>query len=469
MKKFALSIVLLAITTIPALSQEVFTLEKCKELALKNNAQTKNAEIAVESSKQQQKEAFTKYFPSISASANGFVANKPMVKMEMDMSAQMQPLTNVLTPLIGWAMMNGAPIDPAALTGLQNQEPAKIEAMKNGIIAGLTATQPIFAGGQIVTGNRLAKAGVEVRKLQKQLTENEVLLTTERYFWQFVSLQEKMKTIENSETMLAHILSDVKVAVDAGLTTRNDLLRVELEQNRLAANRSKAENGMQELKLALAQMIGIPAGSFNIEPPAVIAGLARNSPDDEAFPAFAEMTDNVENRPEYKLLDKNVEIAKMQTQMEIGKNLPTIAVGAGYNYMNFDLHTGNGMKNNFGMVFVTVSVPITDWWGGSHAVKRKKLEQQAAENTKKEKAELLLIRMQNIRNQVNEAYNQALIAKKSIAAAEENLKISRDNYNAGLVTISDLLEAQNLLQQQQDAYVSAIAEYYKKAAEWKSV
>ncbi|MDR1544147.1 MAG: TolC family protein [Prevotellaceae bacterium] len=462
MKKLSLSIMLLAITIITAFSQEVLTLEKCKELALKNNVKAKNAEIAVEIARQQQKEAFTNYFPSIKAAGLGFAANKPMVEMEMDMSAQMQPMLETFTPAIIWAMQNGAPLDPAALAALQNQEPQKIEMLKNGVIAGVTATQPIFVGGQIINGNRLAKAGVAVRKLQQQMTENEVLLSAERYFWHLVSLQEKMKTIENSETMLVRILSDVKIAVEAGLTTRNDLLRVELEQNRLAGNRSKAENGLQVLKLALSQMIGVPADSFSIQPPQF----------DEIplvpFP-LGEGQGEVQNRPEYKLLDKSVEIAKMQTQMEIGKNLPAIAIGVGYNYMNFDLHKENGMKNNFSMVFGTVSVPITDWWGGSHAIKRKKLEQQAAENTRKENADLLLVQMQQIRNELNLSYSQILLEKKSISAAEENLKISQDNYNAGVTALSDLLEAQNLLQQARDQHTEAITQYYVKLAEWKKV
>jgi outer membrane protein TolC len=462
MKKLSLPIALLAITTIPAFSQEVFTLEKCKELALKNNAKVKNAELLVSQAEEQQKEALTNFFPSISASANGFAASKPIVEMEMDMSAPMQPLTSVLTPLIEWAMVSGAPIDPASLAGLQSQEPTKIEVLKNGVIAGVTATQPIFAGGQIVTGNRLAKAGVEVRKLQKQLAENEVLLTIERHFWQFVALQEKMKTIDNSETVLTRILSDVKVAVGAGLTTRNDLLRVELEQNRLAANRSKAKNGLQVLKLTLAQMIGVPADSFGVEQPQFDEMPLSPSP-------LGEGRGEVQTRPEHKLLQKNVEIAKMQTQVEIGKNLPTVAIGAGYNYMNFDLHSKGGMKNSFGMLFATVSIPITDWWGGSHAAKRKKLEQQAAENTRRENVELLSVQMQQIHNDLNEAYSQVQLSRKSIAAAAENLKIGQDSYNAGVTAISDLLEAQNILQHAADQHAEAITQYYVKLAEWKKV
>ena len=457
MKKIIVSI-FLAIATLPAFSQEMLTLEQCKELALKNNFQSKNAELSVEAAKQQKKEAFTKYFPTVGLSGVGFQANKPMMQTEMNPAEMVGPLMQELAPMLG-ALAGMMP--PETPMPNLSMDPIKIEAMKNGFLAGAMATQPIYAGGQIINGNRLAKAGVEVRQLQKRMTDNEVLLTTEHYYWQLVSLREKMKTIENSEKMLDNILSDVKVAVEAGLTTSNDFLRVELERNKLESGRSKVENGLMVLKMILAQHIGLSTGSFDIQSPEFNEiQLPPANDDDSAI---------LKNRLEYSLLEKSVDIAKMQVNMEVGKNLPTVAVGAGYQYMNFDLYKANGMKNDFGMVFVSVSVPITDWWGGSHAIKRKKLEYQAAENTRKENADLLLLQMQQIRNELSEAYQQVTISKKSISVSKKNLQISEDNYSAGVTSLSDLLEAQNLLQQSCDQYTESMTEYYRKLAEYKQV
>jgi outer membrane protein TolC len=454
--------ILFGIIAFPAFSQQVLTLEKCKELALKNNIQVKNAALSVEIAEQQKKEAFTKYFPSVSATGFGFTTNKPMMSIEVDMSAMIQPMMTAVTPLVVWMMQQGMPLDLTALGNLS--QPIKIEALKNGIVGGVMATQPVFAGGQIINGNRLARAGAEIRQLQKQMTDDEVLLETERYFWQLVSMKEKIKTIENSETMLVRISSDVKIAVEAGLTTRNDLLRMELEQNKLESDKRKAENGLQMLKMSLGQKIGVPADDFDIT-----LSLTFSEGEEITPPLLDGSEEKLEARSEYKFLEKSVEVARLQHNMEIGKNLPTVAVGVGYNYMNFDMDKDVGMKNDFGMAFATVSIPITDWWGGSHAVKRKKLELQQAEHAKKENAELLLQQMQNIRNGLNEAYHQILLAKKSISSAEENLKINEDNYNAGVTTLSDLLEAQNLLQQSRDLHTEAATTYFVKLAEYRQV
>ena len=83
--------------------------------------------------------------------------------------------------------------------------PISISMMKNGTIGSLMAMQPVFAGGQIVNGNRLAKVGEDVSRLQLQLSENEVEKTAEQYYWQIVTLQEKMKTVAAVEAMLTDI------------------------------------------------------------------------------------------------------------------------------------------------------------------------------------------------------------------------------------------------------------------------
>ena len=119
------------------------------------------------------------------------------------------------------------------------------------------------------------------------------------------------------------------------------------------------------------------------------------------------------------------------------------------------------------MVFATVSVPISDWWGGSHAIKRRKIEQQKAEEQLEDNSQLLIIRMQKAWNDVQEAYKQLDIARRSIEQAEENLRLNRNYYNAGTSKMSDLLEAQMLYQQALDKHTDAYADLQNKILEYR--
>ena len=53
-------------------SDTLLTVEQCAEMALSNNAAVKNSIKNVESSSETRREAFTKYFPQVSASAAAF-------------------------------------------------------------------------------------------------------------------------------------------------------------------------------------------------------------------------------------------------------------------------------------------------------------------------------------------------------------------------------------------------------------
>ena len=434
----------------------LLSLQQLKDSALQNNIAIRNAKHSIDAAQQQRKEAFTKYFPTVSGTGLWFNANKGMAQTELNLSEQ-------ISPELGMALAQSLPAEALAALG----NPISISMMKNGTIAGVTAVQPIFAGGQIINGNKLARVGEDVSRLQLQLSENEVEKQTEQYYWQLVSLQEKMKTIEAVQALLADIYKDVDVAVRAGVAMRNDLLQVQLRQNDVESQKVKLQNGIFIIKQLLGQYCGLrPTPS----PLPVMEGsdytfdiaIPDMSQQDYSLPALNREGQEVGLLPEYQLLNKQVEATKLQRKMEVGKNLPTVGVGAGYNYHNL-------LDNNhtFGMVFATVSVPISDWWSGSHAIKRKKISQQQAEEQLVDNSQLLKIRMQNAWNNVEESRLQLEIAQRSIEQAEENLRLNRDYYKAGTSKMSDLLEAQLLYQQSQDRRTDAFADYQNKLLEYR--
>ena len=422
---------------------QTYTLEQLLDSARHNNITLRNAQRGIDAAQQQRKEAFTKYFPTVSFTGTWFNANRGMAKMDVNPS-------EYISPELGAALATSLPAEALAALG----SPISVSMIKNGIIAGINAVQPVFAGGQIINGNKLAKIGEDVSRLQFQLSENEVEKQTEQYYWQIVSLQEKLKTIAAVETMLSDIHKDVDVAVRAGVAMRNDLLQVQLRQNNTESQKLKLQNGLSIVRLLLAQFCGLSSDSFTV-----------SMGDAFAVASIPQQQDHLQallQTPEYQLLQKQVEAASLQKKMVIGQNLPTIAVGAGYNYHNL-------LDNNrtFGMIFATVSVPISDWWGGSHAIKRKKIEYQKAIDEQHDKAQLLQIRMQNAWNSVVESRLQLDIAQRSIEQVEENLRLNRDYYRAGTTKMSDLLEAQLLYQQSLDRRTDAYADYQNKLLEYR--
>lgn len=401
-----------------AQAQRLMTAEQAVSDALQNNVRMKNSDNDLEAARQAKKQAFTKYFPTVSATGIGYMADKGLLEMSLAPGMEMS-------------------------------------MMKNGIMGGVSAQLPLFTGGRILNANRLADVGVETSRQQRRMSHNEVVLTAETYFWQAVMLKEKLKTVEAVERQLDKFAKDADAAVAAGVSDRNDLLQVNLRKNETRSNRITLENALTTAKRLLAQYTGHDGDSIDVS--ADMSGSLPPSP----LQLYAEPQTALANTAEYALMEQNVKANRLKYKMTVGQNLPTVAIGGGYMYDDL-----MDKSHQFWLGFATVSIPLSGWWGGSHEMKKQRLAVRNAENTLQDNSQLLVIGMENKWNDMNDAYRKIGIAMESIAQAEENLRLHDDYYRAGTATMSDLLEAQTLYQNSRSAYVEAYAEYQIKKREY---
>ena len=410
---------------------QTYTLEQLKQLAVENNYSLRSARNAIEQSKEVKSEAFTKYFPQVSALGLGFQNNKPMIDLDIE-------LPDVIARLIP-----------------QDLIPANISLMKKGIYGSVSAIQPVFMGGQIINGNKLAKVGVEASELQLEASEDQVELTTEQYYWQMVSLKEKQQTLKAVLDMLETLEKDVNNMVRVGAVNRNDLLQVQLRKGEVETAQLELENGLTTVSQLLAQHIGKTGETID-----VVSSAAEDVPE-LPFALRQDHQTALATTPQYRLLEKNVESHRLQHKMKVGQNLPNVGVGASYSYNDFF------EKSSSAMVFAAVQVPISGWWGGSHAIKKQKLALQDAQEQMVDNGQKLVIRMNNAWAAVETSHKKLLIAHSAIEQAEENLRLNKDYYRVGSTKMSDLLLAQQQYQQARDRYTDAFADFQTKQLEYR--
>jgi outer membrane protein TolC len=323
--------------------------------------------------------------------------------------------------------------------------------LKSGTFGVVTAVQPIFAGGRIWNGNRLASLGEDISEYKNRLAQNEVLLKTEEQYWLVVALNEKTKTIQRYEELLNSLLAQVEDAYKSGLVSKNDMLKVKVKRSEVLLDKSKLENGRRLATMAFCQYIGIPYDSSLV---------LRDSLTLEASPEsyYVENTEALKNRSEYHLLQASVRAEELQSNMKLGEYLPEAGIGVGGLYMKMD----ESKDRSLGMVFGTVSIPISGWWEASHTLQERRIKEEMAHNSMKDNSELLLLQMQKAWQDLNDARKQVLLSEEAKTQAEENLKVNQDSYNNGMSNLSDLLEAQALQQQTNEQVVDAKAGYRNK-------
>ena len=158
----------LLLSGLTASAQQVLTLQQIKEQALAHNISIRTAEGAIREAREQKKEAFTNYFPQVSAMGMGFKTNTNMLKTSINTTSVLpSSLASVLPP----ALLSAIPPE------------LSFSMVDRGLMAGAAAIQPVFAGGRIINDNRLAQKGVEASEIQKQMSVNNVELTAEQSKW----------------------------------------------------------------------------------------------------------------------------------------------------------------------------------------------------------------------------------------------------------------------------------------------
>ena len=392
---------------LPLKAQQLYTLEECRQMALEQNAKMKVAANKTQMAKQEKHEAVTNFFPSISLTGGAMKAADGLLQMPM---------------------------------GEQT-----MKLLDEGMFGGAIVTMPIFAGGQIYHGNKLAKLGVELSELQLRQTQNEVTLTVDQYYWNIVVLNEKLKTLQHVSALLEKICSDAKAAVDAGIKNRNDLLQVELRKNETQSVVIDIQNNIAICKMLLAQYIGTDMNGFDVQ---TAVSNELSSPEQ----LYVNHNERLETTVEYQLLNKAVDASKLEKRLNTGQFLPMIALQGGYLYNDF-----MGPSQNSFVGMLNVSIPIS--WKAPFSVRKYKLRHQNAVTEFNNGSEQLMIRMQKAQIDLNNAYQQALIARNSIEQSEENLRLSEQYYKAGTSSMSDLLQAQQLYQQSCDKYAEAYSKY----------
>ena len=430
---------LLLLVAIGSLSAQSLSLDSCKALAIRNNAAVKNAALDVKAAQEVKKQARTKYFPQVSAMAGVYDAAKPLVEYGIDdigNATARQWLHNLY-------------FEYGAAMGL----PDNLSLCENGVVVGATALQPVFMGGQIVKGNELADVGVSAAFRKSQLAIDQVLQQVEETYWQIVSLTEKRNTLQQAITFLDTLYRDVNAAADAGLVTRNDILKVTLKQNEMRSNMLKVENGITLSTMLLCQMIGLDYGE----------NLTLSDTVPVEMPTYdnitdVEITNAVYGRTERALLDLQVKAEKLKKQMAIRESSPHLLVGATASYGNlvFDRYTANAL------VFATLQVPLTGWWETAHKIKQQNYAIQKAENERDDLTEKMMLETRQAWCNIGEARSQVELAETTVRDAQVNLQTARTNFDAGLIPVSELLEAQTLLLQAHNQRTDALIDLQTK-------
>lgn len=404
------------------------TLEECVAAARTGNIMAKDAHNDILMAKEQQKLARTKFFPMMNASAFHYESNKALLNYSFLEQEDIDELNKELE--LGFTV-----------------EDFSISRLKKGTIAGISLIEPLYTGGRITNYNKLADLQVDARNLMKDVTDDQIVMSTEFLYYKILELHETDKTLDAMERELKNIHQDAVNIWENGIAHKNDVLSVELALDQLSALRIKTSNGCRLLRRALAKHIGMPDEDIDIDTTLNKEIIAPEQ-------LVTDVQTALESRNETQLLDIWVQKSVLERKIAFADMLPILAIGATASHSKI-LDDWNSRVTGF----VAIQVPLSTLWSERHEYKRKKIEEQKAIDFRKDKREMISLQIQDAYDNLTSTYQQTQIAQKSIVRAEENMRINREHYREGLSTMTNLLDAQRQQQQALTQYHTAVSEY----------
>lgn len=443
-----------------ALAQQTsLSLEECRRMAASNDPYVRNSALDVLAARAQKQEALSAYFPTVSAMAMGFHALNPLVRIGLsDILGNSDAANNIKTQIQQTAPLYGLP--------------TSYETMQYGYGASVNIMQPLYAGGRIVNGNRLASLGMEAAQLQESLQGKLTASQVEEKYWLVVSLDEKAVTLAAARELLDTLYKDASSAFDAGLLTDSEMLQLRLRMSELRSKGIQLKGGVRLAKMDLFNAIGVQYS-------AVPGGMT--DPDGNHIPYIDDivLTDRIDilrdplcyyipedelaaRAEESRLLDLQVRARELEKKMALGEALPQVGIGAMYGYGRY---LSEGSTN--GTVYAMVKIPISDWGKTSSRVRRLEYQAQKARNEQEYMDAQLVLRARQRWIALNTAWEQYGVVRESVELARTDVRKLESSFRAGLVPLSELLQAQTVLRQSEDALIDSAIAYRNALSEYQ--
>lgn len=431
-----------------ALSAQSLNLQQCREMAVKYNKELKNSENQKQQALLQKKIATTAYLPSVSASATGMFSPKDI---DINMPGGFLPTANSIEEA-----------QAGQFTGLSNvYSPGMSSHLDNltFVNSGISASQPIFAGGKIYNANQQAKIGIQISNYAYDLKFSEVIEATDQAFWNIVAVESSIDMLQTYIDMLAELETQMSQMVDLGLQPKSEKLKVSVQKNEADLQMLRAKNGLKLSKMQLNQIVGMPLNNeVNLEYDKLEADNLK-------------LNDGIEaarrNRAELKILENQVALSRIDKKMEMADYLPQLGVNAQYSnlYVN-DLVEDGGMTFMLG---AKLTIPIFSWGQGYRKQQLSDLKIEMAQTKLDNTNEMIALEVLQVQTQIEEALESIKIASKSIDQTEESLEETKASFEAGMNTITELLNAQADWQNAQAQYIQAVAQYKLLQTSWEKV
>ena len=426
-RNMALGALLFAFSITELQAQETVTLKQAIEYALQNKADAQNAQLDIRNADYQIMEAKAGALPKINGVAN--ITYNPILQ----------------TTALDAGAFSGGPSNIQLIT----------LGRKWNAGAGVQLSQALF-NQQVFIGLKAAKSTKEFYQLNAQLTEEQIIERVSNAYFQVFTIQQKKETLENSYASTEKARNIIKSLFDNGLAKKIDLDRTNVNLTNISTVLKQQQNAINQAENALKFYMGMPIENK----------IELVKADMEITPHLLDETVATDQRSEIKILNKQRELLQYNKKAVEAAYYPTVNLNANYSWQGLGdkFPLTNGEKNgvywaDYSAITLGVNIPIFNGFATKARVEMAQIELDKLDVSIKDTKLSLDLSYQNAKSQIENSLLALENQKANVSLAETVTSNTKHNYQYGLATLTELLEAENALVEAKNNYSNAILEY----------
>ncbi|WP_027377320.1 TolC family protein [Kaistella palustris] len=296
----------------------------------------------------------------------------------------------------------------------------------------VAASLPLFTGGRIKYGIQSAEYLVEAAKLSTENDKIAIAYNVSQAYNNLFKASQAIRVLQENLSASQKRDESFQRLEDNGIIARNDKLKANLQTSNIELQLLEAQNNYNIANINMDLLLGLPESTEIQIDETYINELAADQP----VPYY--LTKALENRKDIQALDYQLKAADLAIKSAKAESLPTVALTGGYIAADIPKILTVVNAANIG---VGIQYNIDNLWKKNSSL----LKAQARERQLSANNDLL---NDQIKLEVNRDYQNASFAGKKIGVyekaasqANENYRVTKNKFDNGLATITELLDA----------------------------
>ncbi|WP_418536153.1 TolC family protein [Odoribacter laneus] len=318
--------------------------------------------------------------------------------------------------------------------------------------------QNVYAGSGLRKQYEMARIQEAIARLGEEYTVDNIVYAADVNYWTVAANRDLYRIALRFVGIVRELFDIVDKRFVEGAISKTDVLMVQARLKEAELQLNTSETNYRTAVQALNVMMGEEAGR-----PIVLADSIRQP---MAIPSLYDLQLVLENRPDYRIAQQDIELARLQTRLVKANYLPNLAVGIKENW-GTTLINVDGDKRFSTIAFAKVNIPVFYWGERRHNVRLSETQEETRELERSKLLDQIRLNLSNAWVSLTEALKKINIVDSSLEIARHNLILNTFSYNEGKLPVIDVLSAQVTWLQAFTNVVSANYQYKVALAEYE--